>query len=366
MRRRVTNRIQSDMDVTHAVVAATNFARQMQFQDSECRSIGTVVSELATNILKYADFGQVTLREIERDGHLGIEVTVTDRGPGIDDVQQALQDSFSTSGTLGMGLPGVRRIMDEFELDSEVDSGTRVRATKWLPSGEGSDSQRTLLARSTGSDAFAERGTERWRQTFVDPLGKRPNLDVAYVVRPCRGELMSGDAVSVQEVQGGVLLTIVDGLGHGIDASRAAKLVTRFLRQEADTDLGNVFRKIDDRLRDSVGAAMGLCHLDLAGGRVRYLGVGNTALRIEGDRTLRIESVAGTVGAFMKPTHIEDAQMSEGAVLLMYTDGVSDRDSFSGYPQLRYQDPATVVETILSRYGRYHDDATCLACRYTQ
>ena len=92
----------------------------------------TVSSELGGNVLKYAVSGTLFLKHVRKAGKFGLEISVQDEGPGIPDVEQALQDHFSSQGTLGLGLPGVRRMVDEFELTSNVGEGTRVDATVWL------------------------------------------------------------------------------------------------------------------------------------------------------------------------------------------------------------------------------------------
>ncbi len=94
--------------------------------------IATAVSELARNILKYADSGEIRLRVVAKGFRRGIEVVAEDRGPGISNPDEALKDHFSSSGTLGLGLPGVKRMMDEFQLESAPQQGTRVTVRKWL------------------------------------------------------------------------------------------------------------------------------------------------------------------------------------------------------------------------------------------
>jgi anti-sigma regulatory factor (Ser/Thr protein kinase) len=367
---RETRRVRSDVDVTQAVLAAKDFARRLQFNEVESRAIGTAVSELATNILKYAKQGQVTIREVREGERIGFEAVATDRGPGIEDVQKALQDHFSSSGTLGLGLPGVRRLMDDFDIRSVAGEGTAVTIRKWLPGTKRARGLRSILERSTASAGFAERGTERWSDRFLDPAGHRPPLEVAFVNRPCRGELVSGDAVMARKVGDALLLAIIDGLGHGKDANVAAKAATRFLRRQDDLGLARLMARLDDHLGGTVGAAVGLCRISLTSGRLSFKGVGNTVLRVEGDRPLRPTSLAGTVGSAprggRRPPRAEPGQLDDSGVLLMYTDGISDRVSFDDYPQLRYQSAARIVETMLTRYGKKHDDATCLACRYVK
>jgi len=95
--------------------------------------VATAVSELATNILRYAGEGEITIRVIEDESRKGVEVVARDSGPGIADVEAALKDGFSTTETsLGFGLGGARRLMDEFIIDTKAGAGTRIRARKWV------------------------------------------------------------------------------------------------------------------------------------------------------------------------------------------------------------------------------------------
>jgi serine/threonine-protein kinase RsbT len=107
------------------------FAKEMVFTEVEIQMIATAVSELARNIIKYADKGEVIIGRVEKGYKSGIEIVVSDKGPGIADIEAAVTDHFSTSGTLGLGLPGVKRMVDEFEIQSEVGLGTTVLIRKW-------------------------------------------------------------------------------------------------------------------------------------------------------------------------------------------------------------------------------------------
>ena len=124
--------VRSEIDVRHIVLEATRFSQQIGFDETPSRMIATAVSELVRNILKYAGSGECRLREVQENGRRGIEIEVEDRGPGIPDLESAMSDHFSSSGTLGLGLPGVQRMMDDFELDSAPGEGTRVKARKWI------------------------------------------------------------------------------------------------------------------------------------------------------------------------------------------------------------------------------------------
>ncbi len=122
--------IRSEADIVAARQRGRELALMLGFQATDQTLIATAISELARNILRYAKKGEILL-EPARAKETGITIEARDEGPGISDIDRAIQAGFSTSGGLGLGLPGVKHLMDEFEITSEVGRGTRVKATKW-------------------------------------------------------------------------------------------------------------------------------------------------------------------------------------------------------------------------------------------
>jgi serine/threonine-protein kinase RsbT len=125
--------INSDQDIVAARQKGRSLAAAMGFSAGDATLIATAISELARNIITYAKSGEIRLTVINGSARQGIQLVARDQGPGIPDVQQALRDGFSTSGSLGLGLPGVKRLVDEFEIVSEENRGTTVTAKKWKP-----------------------------------------------------------------------------------------------------------------------------------------------------------------------------------------------------------------------------------------
>jgi serine/threonine-protein kinase RsbT len=123
--------ISSDLDLVRAREQGRVLAGQLGFQKSDLTLVATAISELARNIVRYARRGEIVLRQAEDGGIPGIVIIARDEGPGIPDVNRAMEQGYSTSGGLGLGLPGVRRIMDKFEIVSEVGKGTVVTVVKW-------------------------------------------------------------------------------------------------------------------------------------------------------------------------------------------------------------------------------------------
>ncbi len=123
--------IASDTDIVTARQRGRALATQLGFTSGDATIVATAISELARNIVLYAKRGEVVVTPMEARESNGLVITARDEGEGIPDVRQAMQDGYSTSGRLGVGLPGVKRLMDEFEIVSEIGKGTTVTVKKW-------------------------------------------------------------------------------------------------------------------------------------------------------------------------------------------------------------------------------------------
>jgi serine/threonine-protein kinase RsbT len=124
--------IDSELDIVTARSAAKNEAKRLGFTLVDQTRIATAVSELARNIVVHANGGILKIEEVEKEARRGLEVCAIDDGPGIEDLELALQDGWTSGGGLGVGLSGAKRLMDEFEIQSEVGKGTKVQVVKWM------------------------------------------------------------------------------------------------------------------------------------------------------------------------------------------------------------------------------------------
>lgn len=124
--------IESDADVVTARQRARELAAELDLSSTDQTLLATAISEVARNITTYASRGEVTVAIVQDTrGRRGIRVVARDEGPGIADVERAMQDGYTTGGGLGLGLPGARRLVDEFALDSAPGHGTTVTLVKW-------------------------------------------------------------------------------------------------------------------------------------------------------------------------------------------------------------------------------------------
>jgi serine/threonine-protein kinase RsbT len=125
-------RIQSSADIVAARQQGRTLGKLVGFSASDLTIIATAISEIARNIVEYANDGTINIALVNDGGRLGIRIVAKDSGPGIADVSTVMRDGYSTDCRLGIGLPGARRLMDEFRVVSVVGDGTTITMTKWL------------------------------------------------------------------------------------------------------------------------------------------------------------------------------------------------------------------------------------------
>lgn len=357
-------RIRTDADATRSLILASSFAGKLGFSKGDCSVISTAVSELARNILKYAGSGEIVLEKLEGEGG-GVQVTARDQGPGIEDVDRAMEDHYSSSGTLGLGLPGVKRMMDEFSLDSEIGKGTRVVIRKWK-------NPRRRPVRSVLLGSAATRTVESAQKTsgqastppVTNAAQHQPVVDIAFFVRPCRGERVSGDLGVIERRGSYLLLAIVDALGHGVKAHEIAKRATSFLKKSWESDPVRTMIALHEDLGGTDGAAAGLCVVDVPRRMVRYAGVGNTVIRVVGAQGKRLFSSPGTLGHQIRSPREQTMSLGKEEIVMLYTDGVRENFEIEEYPQLRYQEARIAARGVVKRFGKDYDDASCIVMRY--
>ncbi|MGV0714807.1 anti-sigma regulatory factor [Mycolicibacterium sp. XJ662] len=131
----VVVQISGSEDVVSAREAGHELARQLGFSLTDATMVATAIAEIACNIMSYAANGKMRIGVQLRDGRQALVVQAEDDGPGIADVERAMEDGYSTARGLGLGLPGVRRLMDQVQVDSGPDTGTVIEMWKWVPDG---------------------------------------------------------------------------------------------------------------------------------------------------------------------------------------------------------------------------------------
>jgi negative regulator of sigma-B (phosphoserine phosphatase) len=190
-------------------------------------------------------------------------------------------------------------------------------------------------------------------------------LEHSSLIRPCGGERLSGDAVVIRPLEQGLFVAIVDVLGHGPEAHELTHVIDAYLARYRTSDVSGLMTRLHQHLKGTRGAAVGLCAIDTATGRIDYAGIGNTSMRLFGKAETRFVSQDGVLGQNMRTPRPQTLQLEPGDVIILYTDGVSDRFTADDYPGVLRHAPKEVAINIVQRFGKDHDDAACIAVRYS-
>ena len=304
-------------------------ARRSGFDEAGAGRVAIVVTELSSNLVKHAGRGELLVRSLPEGGG-GLEILAIDHGPGMSDLALSMRDEISTAGTPGTGLGAVARLADVFGAHS-TPAGTVLLARLW--------------ARSRPTSAF----------------------QVGSVSIPRPREDVCGDSWWAGEVNGGCIVAVVDGVGHGPLAFDAARRAIEVVRLNPDRSPGRLLSEAHESLHGSRGAAMGVARIDPSESTLTFAGVGN----IEGavvwpGGNKRLTSHNGTVGHEI--SHIQEFTdlWRADALLVLHSDGLSSRWTLDRYPGLLSQDPALVAGVLYRDGNRGYDDITVVVLRERQ
>ena len=318
-------------DVAAARRAGQKLADALGFDGVKAGRLAIIVTEAATNILKHAGEGTVTIMRAQSGVPMpGVDVVAVDKGPRIADIDFALRDGVSTAGTAGTGLGALRRQADEFDA--------------WTQHGRGS--------------AFFMR---IWQGAAPpEPCG----IEVGALCMPLAGEDESGDGWGVTCDLDGATLLGVDGLGHGPEAAKAADGAIQALPKRPAALPSEVLHTAHELLRITRGAAMSVARIDYSGGDIRCAGIGNVAAVVfDGAARRALVSHNGIVGHNMRKVQEFTAPFPPGALCVLASDGIQTQWDLGAYPGLHVHAPALVAAVLMRDFIRRRDDAMVLVAR---
>lgn len=328
--------IEEEADVILAGRQVKAALSELDFEASAIEEIALVVHELASNIVKHAGEGSIALVPRSANGRTGFEVRARDSGPGIADVDQAVVDGYSTTGTLGGGLGAVHRLMDDVVINSAPgsDVGVQIVATRW-------------------------QDPSRSNQQV-------PPLAIGAATRPKPGRTQNGDAFLIEHGAGQSLVGIIDGLGHGREAHRASSEAQQHVRSHSSQPLSDLFAGVGRVCRGNRGVVMLLARFNWDAAEVTLGSVGNITLRVcHSTESRHLVSKRGVLGANAPSPKIAAWEWEPSSVMVLHSDGLTSRWSCDDV-SLRDGRPVTVTANALLRsLSSADDDATVLVIRGT-
>ena len=311
---------------------AVECAEELEFDEARRGAVAIAATEMASNLVKHAGKGSILLQSIHDDDHPTLRVMAIDRGPGIANIPQALADGHSTTGSMGTGLGAIRRLSDSFEIYSGPHVGTIIRADF-----------RALRAR---------------------PDKEPARVEIGAVSEPITGEEVCGDGWAVRSIPGGMLMLVVDGLGHGMLANEAAQEAKRVLAETRSVEPHNILVDVHAALRKTRGAAMAIAKLDLDDRILKFAGVGNISASIVSANSSRglpshngtLGQVAGRIQEFTYPWNAQD-------VLIMHSDGLATKWNLEQYPGIWSKHPSIIAAILHRDFSRGRDDVTVFVAK---
>lgn len=316
--------------VAEARREAAALAALARLDDNARGELALAVTEAATNIHKHAQRGRILVRAIERDKAFGVEVLAIDRGPGMANVAESMRDGHSTAGSAGIGLGALQRMTTGFELYSQPGKGTIARFEVWSP----------------------------------PPAASPPALPAGAISLAKAGEEVCGDAWTLVQGRGRLVLLLVDGLGHGQDAAVAARTAVAAAERNAALNAAELLDTVHAALRPTRGAAAAVLMLQPESELCTICGVGNIAamIRTRG-KTRSMVSHNGTLGHQVRKMQEFSYPFPRGSLLIAHTDGIATHWDLGTYPGLETRHPAIVAAALCRDFARGRDDLTVVALR---
>jgi anti-sigma regulatory factor (Ser/Thr protein kinase) len=313
---------------------AQRMAVAIGFPDVASEEIALVVAELASNLIKHAKCGTVSIRPICEGDRIGIAIVACDEGPGISDPEQAFTDGFSTTGSLGYGLGTVNRLMDDVEIRSAKGLGTRVLCRRWI---------REQFEESVSASP------SRWDvSVFTRARGQAPENGDAFVVRQRNGHLLAG---------------LIDGLGHGPLAQKAAIAAQHYVHAHDCQPLDKIFAGASRACRATRGVVMALARFPTRE-RIQFASIGNIEVRAwSGSERLPFTLKRGILGVQDTSARVQEFPWQTSWLLVLHTDGLRTHWQWADFPGIERQPAQVVAATLMRTLANHHDDATVMAIR---
>ncbi|GFE68963.1 SpoIIE family protein phosphatase [Chroococcus sp. FPU101] len=309
-----------------ALVKDLGFSKMKQGQ------VGIVVTEMASNLVYHAHDGTLLIQTIEQNQRLGLEIISLDKGPGIENISECLQDGYSTKGTAGNGLGAISRLSNCFEIYSDYPKGTALLVQMW-------DSSSVLK-------------------------NTKERLVIGGICLPKKGEEVSGDSWATIQQPHRTLFMVADGLGHGFQAAQASLEAVRIFREQENESPKAIIEAAHQALRNTRGAALAVTEIDFERQSLRFAGVGNISGAVfTAQGNYSMVSYNGIVGYEMRKLQEFTYQWPKDGVLIMHSDGLTSHWRLDNYRGLAAKHSSLIAGVLYRDFHRGRDDVTVLVAK---
>ena len=301
-------------------------AERLGLDTVQCGEFALLATEISRNVLLHGGGGHTIIFGSSNDFGTVARILALDNGPGIADVTQAMEDGYSTAGTMGVGLGAIKRIATSMEI---------------------------FTARN-GTIVFVE----------LTATAPRNGFQIAGLTAPYPGERFCGDGWAYHQSDGRILILLVDGLGHGPDAADAAAEAIAVFRKRVDRSPPEILSHIHDALKKTRGAAGAIAEIRSSDNSLAFAGVGNTAAVLVSPRISRsLISHNGTLGMATPKIQEFKVEWPDDGILIMHSDGLQSKWDLSSYAGLLARHAAVIGGALFRDFRRQRDDASVVVVK---
>lgn len=333
------------VDATHIKLSATDRsyfslikkkihrkAIEIGINEQRTAEIDLIVSEITSNLYKYAIDGEILLGAFTGVENPYIEIISIDNGPGIINTARMMQDGYSTSNTMGHGLGSIKRLSDVFDIYSITGWGTIVLSRVYLN----------------------------------EPKRNSIPLTISAIVLSKPGETTSGDGFMFKISNDYVKMMLADGLGHGPEANKAVNEAEKSFRVFPDQDPIETLRFIHNSIKKTRGMVANIVCFDLKAKSWCSAGIGNISTRLLGPTMIKNHmSYNGIVGHNIPNTmNIQQYPVEQFSQVVMASDGIKTRWDSNKYPMIQKHDPSILAAAIYKDHARHTDDMSVIVIKY--
>lgn len=307
------------------------------FTEVQQEEVILVVSELATNIIKHATRGIITLEIISDSVRTGVAITSQDNGPGFDPTI-ALADGYSTTKSLGRGLGVINRFVDQLDILTPQQNNyeTVISCKKWLMS-----------------------------ENAIPTLKTTRALDIGVVSKPKPGQDLNGDAFFIKNTNTGTLIALIDGLGHGYPAYNAAAAAKQYIQSHLDQSIDLIFEGVDRACLGTNGVVMSLAHFDWSQGKLVFAGVGNISAKLVGGSERHdLSAKRGILGRQSPTIKQTEVYWHKHLGLVMHSDGLSYKWYWKDFSFFFDKSAQFIAEHMHRTLLMHNDDASLIFVKW--